>query len=111
MCCFFFPPLDISYSNVTAELKNGTIPGLPTVEQWWELQEVVRGDILDPEATGPTREDPNLSIVAFNDRVAPAGFSFFTGYGYVTHTFNYFSCISTNARVQIQAGGMRESCQ
>ena len=49
--------------------------------QWWRLAENSRDDILNPAS--PFKKKNSLTIIAFSDRVAPAGLSFFTGYGSV----------------------------
>ncbi|KAL5021686.1 hypothetical protein ScPMuIL_000841 [Solemya velum] len=50
---------------------------------WWQTQEIVQGDILKPDFKVKNHTDNSLYILTFNDRAAPAGFSFITGYGII----------------------------
>nr|QZA74858.1 piezo [Platynereis dumerilii] len=52
-----------------------------TDQQWWELHEQASEKYLESSASFV--EHDSLTIFAFNDRVAPAGLSFFTGYGII----------------------------
>ncbi len=55
---------------------------------WWNLTEFGLRNIFDDK--DGFMEEQYLSIIAFNDRVAPAGLSFFTGYGWVTHIYSLY---------------------
>lgn len=51
--------------------------------EWWGIQEVLNGTVLSPGASPGEQERvvDYLTLITFNDRVAPSGFSFITNYG------------------------------
>ena len=61
-----------------------TLKGTDDAE-WWEIEEILNGTVLNPGAiTGANsgeRPVNHLTLITFNDRVAPSGFSFITNYG------------------------------
>ncbi|XP_060075477.1 piezo-type mechanosensitive ion channel component 1-like [Ylistrum balloti] len=69
----------IQYSNVSLSLRNDTI------SEWWQAQEVILGDNIFSPSSDETKKRlvDNLTLISFNDRVAPEGFSFITGYGII----------------------------
>ncbi|XP_071091757.1 piezo-type mechanosensitive ion channel component 2-like [Haliotis cracherodii] len=74
----------VGLSNVSLGLFRDSDAGsLSEFIQWWELQEIIKGDEIleyDPKKTKKVNE---LTIFTFNDRKAPAGFSVITGYGII----------------------------
>ena len=51
--------------------------------EWWGIQEILDGTVLNPGAGEKEKVVDHLTLITFNDRVAPSGFSFFTNYGII----------------------------
>ena len=71
--------LVIGYSNVSFHLSHGS--GKDVGTEWWKLQEEVKGDIFNWDVDSKPHAENQLSIITFNDRVAPATLSFLSTYG------------------------------
>ena len=58
--------------------------------EWWELKEMVQ-----PEKGEKSSKD-NITIISFNERVAPGALSFLTSYGWVTsvHNTSFYPIVS-----------------
>ena len=73
----FAGPYGIGYSNLSMNLDRSKQPFI----EWWRMQEIVEGSILVPDRSKPPHFEDHLTVITFNDRKAPAGFSVITGYG------------------------------
>jgi hypothetical protein len=73
----------IHLSNATLQLRNGAISvANQTVEQqWWEVRELMRGSLYDPDSNLPEEPKASLTILAFSDRANPQVLSFIPGSG------------------------------
>ncbi|KAK2191339.1 hypothetical protein NP493_54g05013 [Ridgeia piscesae] len=87
-----------NYSNVTLQLEQSTSDKEKT---WWKLQEKIRPHPFDPihEHNQP-RFQNSLSVVTFNDRVAPDTLSFFTNYGIIGLYVSFILVIGSFVRMQ-----------
>lgn len=72
-------------SDVSIQLVRGRFEGMLDETEWWKVQERRGPDIFDPNEPPRPQFYENITMIAFNDRVAPAGFASLVGYGYVGH--------------------------
>ena len=78
-CCYFYSDyIAVAVSDSTPVSTLFSLQREQTA-QWWELREKRRSDLLNPNSPPATTDF--LTIVLFNDRVAPGALSFFTSYG------------------------------
>ncbi|XP_055955380.1 piezo-type mechanosensitive ion channel component 2 isoform X2 [Patella vulgata] len=93
----------IEYSNVSLELNHDQDVGnLSDVIQWWKASELLRGTLFNPNVkTKIATLSSDLSIITFNDRRAPAGFSIITGYGIIGLYVSFILLIGRFLRIAL----------
>ncbi|CAC5396646.1 PIEZO1_2 [Mytilus coruscus] len=59
------------------------LQGDDPVVEWWKVDELMTGTVISPSPGKPDKIVHHISLITFNARVAPSGFSFITNYGII----------------------------
>ncbi|XP_071174524.1 piezo-type mechanosensitive ion channel component 2-like isoform X6 [Mytilus edulis] len=59
------------------------LQGNDPIVEWWKVDELMTGTVISPSPGKPDNVVHHISLITFNARVAPSGFSFITNYGII----------------------------